>query len=184
MDNHADVTVSRAQSADAEQVAALAADTFAMACPDWADPVDVSEYIARELTVEAFLRDLNTTGVAIYLAQSEEGLVGYAMLRGDQYPPISLEARRPVELRRLYLLSKAHGSPAATMLMGACLRHGRTHGYDLLWLGTNQENERALSFYQRNGFARIGERDFPLGTAVHRDYLLSRRLEPADTDEW
>ncbi|MCH9815694.1 MAG: GNAT family N-acetyltransferase [Actinomycetia bacterium] len=184
MENQAELSVSRAQSADAERVAVVARDTFAFACPDWADPVDVSEYIAQELTAEAFRRDLNTTGVAIYLAEQDDDVVGYAMLRGEEYPPVALAARRPVELRRLYLREAAQGGPAATQLLEACLRHGRTHGYDLLWLGTNQENERALRFYQRNGFSRVGERDFPVGRAVHRDYLLSRRLEPADTDEW
>jgi GNAT superfamily N-acetyltransferase len=178
VDDRADLSVTRAEGSDAERVAAFARDAFALACPDWADPADGAAHIAAELTAAAFAKDLATTGVAIYLAEFEGDVVGYAMLRGEEYPPLSLDARRPVELRRLYVRTEFHSRGASADLLAASVWHAHTHGYDVLWLGTNNENERALKFYGRNGFDHIGERGAQVGQGVHRDRLLSRRLEP------
>ena len=170
-------SVRRAHSGDMERVALVAADTFALACPPSTSQIDIQGHIAQELSVANFARDLVTTGVAIYVAFDGDDVVGYATLWGDRTPPVDIEGSRPVELRRIYVREGHHGEGVANLLMDACMRHARTHGYDAVWLGTNQENERALTFYGRMGFSKVGTREFKVNDSVECDYVMARVLD-------
>lgn len=169
-------SVRRAHSGDLGLVAQVAAETFALACPPSTPKSDIEGYVADKLSVANFAQDLATTGVAMYLAFDGEVAVGYAMLRGGQDPPVAIGFRRSVELKRIYVHESCHGKGVAELLMNACIRHARTHGYDSVWLGTNQANDRALTFYRRMGFAQVGTREFHVNNSVEDDFVLVRGL--------
>lgn len=169
--------VRRAHPEDMERVAQVAADTFSLACPPSTSEADIKGHIAQELSVNDFARDLAATGVAIYVAFEGDDAIGYGMLWGDKTPPVDIEGRRPVELKRIYVQERHHGQGVADLLMDACIRHARTHGYDTVWLGTNQANDRALAFYERMGFSEIGTREFRVNNSVECDFVMARVLD-------
>lgn len=175
----AKIEIRRAERDDAEQLARLAADTFPLGCPSGSQSEDIQTHVEQELNRERFLEDLTATGVAVYLALEGDEPVGYALLIGDEAPPIPLDCRRPAQLRRLYLREAHHGQGASHALLRRCIRHARTHDYDLMWLGSNQENERALAFYARHKFEVVGTREFELGSSTECDYLLARTIDQA-----
>jgi GNAT superfamily N-acetyltransferase len=175
--NASEITIRRAEIADADQLAELAADTFALGCPRDSRPEDVQDHVEHELSQERFHADLSATGVAIYLGSMGEQLGGYAVLLGDEPPPIPLDFRRPVQLRRLYVREEFHGKGVSHALLRRCVRHARTHDYDLMWLGSNQENERALAFYARHKFEIVGNREFALGPSIECDHVLARGID-------
>ncbi len=170
-------SVRRAHSGDMEMVAQVAADTFVLACPPSTPQADIHSHIAEKLSVANFERDLATTGVAIYVAFDGADAIGYGMLWGDQAPPVDIAGRRPVELKRIYVRQNHHGEGVADLIMDACIRHARTHGYDAVWLGTNQANNRALKFYERMGFSEVGTREFHVNDSVECDFVMARILD-------
>ena len=177
-----ELLIRRAEAADAELIAAVAADTFPLACPVDASPDDMSAYIQEHLSSERFLAELETTGVAAYLAFEGDRAVGYALLRGDNEPPVAAEYRRAANLRRLYVQGDDHGKGVSHALLRRVIRHARTHDYDFLWLGSNKDNARALAFYERHKFEIIGEREFQLGSSVQNDYVLARPIDRPKSD--
>ena len=48
---------------------------------------------------------------------------------------------------------------------------------EVCWLGVWEENHRAISFYQKFGFEKIGVKEFLVGSVVDRDWILELRLE-------
>jgi diamine N-acetyltransferase len=66
--------------------------------------------------------------------------------------------------------------------MDATLDAARTHGARTLWLGVWERNARAIAFYAKCGFARVGEHSFVLGDDIQRDWLLVRALKVAATN--
>lgn len=75
-----------------------------------------------------------------------------------------------VEISRCYVLPEAHGQGAAQLLLDATLAHTR----GAVRLTVNEGNVRAIRFYERNGFRKVGEAIFPCGDERHRDWVMVR----------
>lgn len=159
--------IRRATTADAEKLAVLAARTFPLACPPHTPPDAIAAHIATELSPERFTEYM-AAGAEFYLIGDE----AYLMLAFDP-PPIETDWQRPLEVKRIYVDSRAHGSGLATQLMDVAFERARGGGYDWLWLGTNTENQRAIRFYEKCGLRIVGERTFYVAGTPERDYVLA-----------
>lgn len=168
--------VRRADPEDATAIAELASATFRLACPPHTQQGDIDEYVATHYSDDVIGAELTADGTVYYVAAEAGELVGFAMLIAGP-PPGAVAGRNPVELRRIYVTEAHHGSGVAAALLDECVRHARTHGYDLMWLGTNKLNHRGLAFYAKHGFAIVGSRTFTVGGSVEDDHVLTRPLD-------
>ena len=101
---------------------------------------------------------------------TERRAAGYANLRSGQgLAPL-------LELKRLYVTRAFHGRRVAQALMEAALELARTRGAKTMWLGVWERNPRAVAFYAKYGFARVGEHTFMLGGDAQTDWLLARSV--------
>lgn len=167
-----DLTVQLAttESVDAEELAAVAAQAFPLACPTSTTPENIAAFIDANLSAARFGEFLNDPHRAIITARRDGRIVGYAMLvRGAS-------GDNTAELSKLYVLADFHSQGVATMLMDAALAVGADWGLDHIWLGVNQENARAQRFYAKSGFTISGTRTFRLGEGLENDYVMVRRL--------
>ena len=76
------------------------------------------------------------------------------------------------------MLPQAHGTGAAALLMARALDWARQSGAAGVWLGVNQQNERAQRFYGKSGFERVGIKRFLVGGVYEDDYVMERALDP------
>lgn len=81
-----------------------------------------------------------------------------------------------IELKRIYILSKYHGSGAGKRLSDTVIRFARALEAPRLLLGTYQDNQRAVAFYQREGFMQVGTRQFQVGHQVFDDIVMAMSL--------
>jgi ribosomal protein S18 acetylase RimI-like enzyme len=61
-------------------------------------------------------------------------------------------------------------------LMSAALGRAKELDAKCVWLGVNQNNERAQRFYTKHGFAISGTKTFRLGAGLEDDYVMVRPL--------
>jgi ribosomal protein S18 acetylase RimI-like enzyme len=164
----------RAGPEDADALARLAARTFPLACPAHTPPEAIAAHIATELSPARFREHMATA--EFYVVDGEDGeVVGYTMLAFD-LPPIDVHWQRPLEVKRIYVDADAHGSGLATALMDHALHRARSGRHDWIWLGTNEENARAIRFYEKCGFRIVGRRTFRVADSVESDYVLAQRV--------
>ena len=78
--------------------------------------------------------------------------------------------RPAVELSKMYVLPDVHGAGVSAALMVAALDAPRALDAACVWLGVNQENQRAQRFYAKHGFTVSGTKTFRLG-GQHRKRL-------------
>ena len=168
-------TVRRAGPADAERLSLVGRATF-LESYTWALPGDDILAHCRERHSEASYAAWLAEGPGLWLAEVVGGApVGYAGLSAPDLPQA-----RPgdLELKRIYVLSRFHGpaGPART-LMAAATAEARRQGAARLLLGLHPRNARALAFYRRSGFLRVGERVFTVGaTVVPDDVVMALEL--------
>src|SRR6185503_19329636 len=107
-------------------------------------------------------------------------IVGYAMLIRGVPDDVDVERtvtlRPAVELSKMYVLPDAHGAGVSAALMSAAVDDARALGAACVWLGVNQENQRAQRFYAKHGFAVSGTKTFRLGGQIENDYVMVRAL--------
>lgn len=154
--------VAPADSADVDELAAVAASTFPLACPPSVTAENMASFIEANLSAARFAEYLADPKRVILVARHNERIVGYAMLVRDD----------GVELSKMYVLPEHHGAGVSTALMNAAieLSDGR------VWLGVNQKNQRAQRFYAKHGFRINGTRTFRVGAGVEHDYIMVREL--------
>jgi ribosomal protein S18 acetylase RimI-like enzyme len=81
-----------------------------------------------------------------------------------------------VELERIYADPKLIGAGVGKTLLNTCIKLARAEGFQTLWLGVWEHNERAIEFYYRQGFIDVGEHPFTLGTDVQTDRIMQLDL--------
>ena len=176
-------TVRPADAADVGALAEVAAATFGLACPPSMTQERVQAFISEVLSPERFAGYLADPARHVLLAEVAGTPLGYAMLvdgepsDGDVRATIRL--RPTVELSKIYVLPQAHGTGAAALLMAAALQWARDAGAAGVWLGVNQQNERAQRFYAKSGFERVGTKQFLVGGVLEDDFVMERALTPA-----
>jgi ribosomal protein S18 acetylase RimI-like enzyme len=126
---------------------------------------------------DAMLADpANTLYVAI--DEPTGGPVGFLALR-EHAPPDCVRAQRPLQLWRLYVRPEFHGQGVARTLTGRALVHASARGHDVVWLGVDPGNARALGFYGKCGFRNAGSAHLHGDDPAHADRILACMLGAA-----
>ena len=174
------VQVTSPTECDLPELADVAARTFPLACPPSTGPDDVAAFIAENLSQARFSDYLADPERTVLTARADGRILGYAMLiRGvtdDDDVQRAVPRRPAVELSKMYVLPDAHGAGVSAALMTSALDQARTLGATCVWLGVNQENQRAQRFYAKHGFVTSGTKTFRLGSEVENDYVMVCQL--------
>jgi ribosomal protein S18 acetylase RimI-like enzyme len=172
--------VAAASPSDLDEVADVAARTFPLACPPSATAENIAAFITANLSVEKFRDYLADPERAVLVAREDDEVVGYAMLihgvPDDADVQRAVTVRPALELSKIYVLPTSHGSAVSAALMTAALEHATSIDAAGIWLGVNQENQRAQRFYAKHGFVVVGTKSFQLGANFEHDYVLARTL--------
>jgi diamine N-acetyltransferase len=172
-------TVRRATAADAPALAEVAAATFALACPPHVTQESIDTFIRDVLSLERFEEYLTDDARVLFVAETDRP-AGYAMVvLGEPADPdvgAVLTHRPTAELSKIYVLPQGHGSGLSAQLMAASLDAARHAGAAGMWLGVNQQNERAQRFYTKSGFTRVGTKRFLVGARYEDDFVFEQGL--------
>jgi ribosomal protein S18 acetylase RimI-like enzyme len=170
------VTVRLATIADAARLSELGAATFRDTFEGENTPDDIARYLADSFSASKQAEEIADPSNIVLLAEREgRELVGYAHLAGGPPPP-DVKGPIPMEIKRLYVGRQWHGQGVAQSLMDAAIEAARTRGAKTLWLGVWERNPRAVSFYRKYGFERVGEHTFLLGSDPQTDWLMARSV--------
>ena len=174
------IQVATAVAADLPDLADIAARTFPLACPPSATPDNIAAFIDENLSQDRFRDYLADPDRVVLTAREDARMVGYVMLiRGvvdDDEVQRAVTVHPAVELSKLYVLPDSHGAGVSAALMTAALTTAEELAAKCVWLGVNQQNQRAQRFYAKHGFAINGTKTFRLGTGIENDYVMVRPL--------
>jgi ribosomal protein S18 acetylase RimI-like enzyme len=169
--------------ADAARLSALGATTFRETFEGENTPEDMARHLAETFTPDRQAAEITDPAGTVLLAErrgpsGEAELVGYVHLLAGP-APAAVQGPAPLELKRLYVSRAWHGRGVAGALMDSALDAARARGARTLWLGVWERNPRAVAFYRKYGFTRVGEHTFVLGTDPQTDWVLVRPLGDA-----
>ena len=174
-----------ATAADAASLARFAAsafvDTFG---PDNA-PEDMAAYVSKAFGEPVQRAEIADPRLAIFVAERDGSLAGYAVLRDGDVPDTVRAALHAlpssgtgaIEISRLYVGERWLGAGIGAALMQHCLDVAAARGRRMVWLGVWERNARAIAFYDRWQFVDVGSQPFLLGNDLQTDRIMARVLE-------
>ena len=83
-----------------------------------------------------------------------------------------IESISQMELQKIYVLQEHHGKGIGTALLKEVKELSKEVHPDFIWLDTHISNEQAVRFYEKNGFKKIGNYYFTIGTQTFEYHVM------------
>jgi len=132
---------------------------------------ELFEYLEYTYDRHKILKSLEKENNVFFLAFVENVPVGFAKVKKYSLNE-QIESIAQMELQKIYVLSYYHGSGAGQALLNSAMDLANKVQPDFVWLDTHIQNEKAIRFYERNGFRRGGKYLFTIGTQTFEYYLM------------
>ena len=129
-------------------------------------------YSTKKLTKE--LRDPNSF---FFFAYSDKTILGYLKLNVNNAQTEKMP-QNALEVERIYVKKEYKHQGIGTKLFQKALDLAKSQQKNTIWLGVWENNPVALKFYNKLGFAQIGDHIFQLGDDPQRDLIMQKRLGP------
>ncbi|HEX8287876.1 MAG TPA: GNAT family N-acetyltransferase [Pyrinomonadaceae bacterium] len=160
---------------DTNIICALGVTTFYEAYFEQDDSDDLANYVMESFDREKIETDLNDRNSTFFIAELNGRAVGYAKLRENSEVEC-LKNENAIELQRIYILERVKGQGVGVELLNRCAETARAKGYETIWLSVWTENPSAVKFYEKFGFAIVGEVQFPYGKTVGTNHVMKLKL--------
>lgn len=161
--------------ADCAPLAGFWRDRFVETFAHLYRPDDLAAFLAASYSPAQQMAEILAAGVEHRLSVDGLSVLGACQI-GPLGLPIDPGPAKSIELKRLYLVEAAKGQGIGQQLMDWAIERAVARGASRIYLGVWRHNERAQRFYARNGFAKVGEYFFPVGSALDEEDILLRML--------
>ena len=166
-------SIRRATVDDAELMSRIASETFVETFGPLYPPQDLRYFLEHSYSPEAQRNSLADPANAMWLLEDDGVAIGHAFAGPCGLPHPEVRAGDG-ELKRLYVLKRAHNGGWGGKLFQAALDWLEREGPRTLWIGVWSENLGAQRFYARHGFEKVGDYKFPVGDTLDDEFILRR----------
>lgn len=156
----------------------LGAATFSDSFGHLYSPQDLAAFVKDNHSESAYRRSIKDPEQFLWVAEMDQALIGYVTL-GPNHLPCDPPVKNSIELKRLYVRASHLNQGIGQTLMDAAILHARHAGFKHIALSVWSENYGGHRFYQRNGFEKIGEYQFPVGDHLDDEWIMLKALSHA-----
>jgi ribosomal protein S18 acetylase RimI-like enzyme len=171
--------IRKAEERDASSLAAVGIEVWLSTyLRDGVSPL-FADYVLSEFTAQKFRNSISDPSLAIWVSENRQGIDGFVTVCSTATPPLANCSS--LEITTLYVQPRHQSSGRGVALLQHALDHCRSMGGESVWLKVNAENSRAIGFYLRHGFNKIGSTDFVIGDNAYENFVMEAGLRrPVD----
>lgn len=154
-------TITKATIKDALLLSEIGKAAFLVAHGHSAPEKDIDNYVTQNFNEENFKKELSDVKNEYYLIYSDAKIAGYSkVILNSKNENISSEDI--TLLSRLYLLEAFYGLNLGKELFNFNVNLSKENNQKGIWLAVWVENQRAITFYEKRGFVKVGKYDFKI----------------------
>ena len=135
-----------------------------------------ADYVLSEFTAQKFRDVIANPGLQIWVSENRIGIDGFVTVRSTATPAPASCSR--LEIATLYVQPRHQASGKGAALLNCALDHCRSLKGESAWLKVNAENGRAIEFYRRHGFVRVGTTPFVIADTAYENHVMAIDLRP------
>ena len=106
-----------------------------------------------------------------FIAWYQGEAIGFAKVKKNSLNE-QIESIAQMELQKIYVLPGYQQKGVGAALLDAVMDLANSIKPDVVWLDTHISNDRAIRFYEKNGFKKIGKHFFTIGTQTFEYHLM------------
>lgn len=148
------------------------ADAFGM---HFISKPDLLNYLDATYSSSRIAASLCKPNNVFFLAYLNGLAIGFIKLKKRSLNKL-IDEEKQTELQKIYVLTPYHGMKIANELMNSGLRMAESLGSKLVWLDVIIENKKAIRFYHKFGFKRIGHHEFQIGSQLFHYHVMIKQL--------
>jgi len=169
------IEIKRVTIDDIEQLQRIGRQTFNETFAASNPAANMAKYLEEGFSAEKLSNELNTPGSEFYFAVLENNVIGYLKVNSGN-SQTELKNENALEIERIYVLQEYHGKKVGQVLYEKAIQLAHEKNAAYVWLGVWEENPRAISFYQKNGFVEFDKHIFKLGEDEQTDIMMKKLL--------
>ena len=136
---------------------------------------NMTEYLESAFTTEKLMSELTNINSEFYFAEMEGEVVGYLKVNFND-SQTELKVSNALEIERIYVLKEFHGKKVGQILYDKAIEIAKNKSLNNVWLGVWEQNQRAIRFYEKNGFKVFDKHIFRLGNEEQIDLMMMIKL--------
>jgi len=156
---------------DLEELKNICEKTFYQTFSNQNTEEDMENYLKNNFSLQKLESEIKDNYSKYYLVQVEGETAAYMKVNFDQAQTES-DYENTLEIQRIYVLQEYQGQHIGQLLMDIAQETAETNSLDYLWLGVWEENEKAIGFYEKQGFEKFDSHIFKLGEDEQTDILM------------
>jgi ribosomal protein S18 acetylase RimI-like enzyme len=146
---------------DAQLLSKISIRSFLTAHGHSAPKEDIKAYTSQNFAKENFIKELTDSKNQYFLIYQKTKIAGYSKVIINS-KNINISDRNVALMSRLYLLEEFYGLNLGKVLFDFNLEFTKQNNQKGIWLAVWIENKRAINFYQKMGFIKVGKYDFKI----------------------
>jgi len=138
-------------------------------------PENMEAYLTSAFEISKVQKELMDKSSSFYFLMVENELAGYLKVN-DCEAQTEINDPQALEIERIYILKNFHSKGLGRLLLDYAMQLARELNKSYVWLGVWEKNEKAVAFYERNGFYRVSQHSFFMGDDEQIDYIMRKEL--------
>lgn len=168
------ITFGKAKSEDALRISIVLKTVYIQAYATQGVTHEFANFITKKFAPEFITEKIRSDEDRYLIAYYNQNPIGVAEINYNNTCPIR---NIPVpELEKLYVLERFHGQGVGFGLLNEAEKVVKKKGHHQFQLEVYIKNDRAISFYKRQGYESIGEVDFPVEDSFYRNKVMNKIL--------
>lgn len=163
---------------DIEALQQIGRQTFAETFSHNNSEKNMADYLEKGFSLEKLVKEVNNAASHFYLAWAEGQVIGYLKINVGQ-AQTELQDEKGLEIERIYVLATYHGKKVGQLLVDKAMQLAEELQSHYVWLGVWENNQKAIRFYQKNGFVEFDQHIFMLGEDKQIDIMMKKVFIPA-----
>lgn len=132
-------------------------------------------YLKKSFSKEKLSHELLDENSEFYFAKLNNEAIGYLKVNFG-ISQTELQDNKALEIERIYVFKEFYGKNIGQKLFEKAIAIAQQKNLEYVWLGVWEKNDRALSFYQKNGFQEFDKHTFFLGNEKQTDIMMKKIL--------
>ena len=158
-----------------QQLLTISKDTFVDAFGSLNNPEDFESYLTQAFSPEKIEAELSNPNSFFYFVYEDTSLAAYIKINlGDAQSEFKEESG--LELERIYVTAPYQGKGMGAHLLTYVCKLAKQKNARYVWLGVWEKNTRAITFYRRHGFKKIGTHPYYIGKDKQTDWLMKKEI--------
>lgn len=171
------INIRIANQSDAIHIALLGRITYVESHGKYIENKSVLlNYCNETFSVEETRNELDDPDNIFWIVFYNELPIGYAKLELNSISAYN-DSKNTCRLQKIYILNDFIAMKIGYKLLTSILEKSQNLKFDSIWLTVYIKNNKAMAFYTKNGFEKVGNYSFQVVDETYDNYVFQKNLQ-------